>query len=329
MSLVTVDGIAKRFATVAAVDELSFDVKAGEVVALLGPNGAGKTTAVRMLLGLIRPDRGRITWRLGPGEASLPSPRAIGYLPEERGLYRDQPVLRTLVYFGVLRGLGSADARREALAWLKRVELEDRAGEKVEALSKGNQQKVQFVSAVLHRPRFLILDEPFSGLDPMNQEHFLELISGMRDAGGAVLLSAHQMPLVERLADRVWLMAQGRTLLSGTLDEIRARGQAHTKLVLDTDPGPRVEPLRDLGPVVDVRVEEDRRVILLTRHGGDLGEVLARAASLFPIRAVRSDVPTLHDIYVKTVREAEALWRGRENARSSSAETRRPEGNES
>jgi ABC-2 type transport system ATP-binding protein len=257
-----------------------------------------------MLLGLIRPDRGRITWGASPAEASLP-PRAIGYLPEERGLYRDQPVLRTLVYFGVLRGLGHADARREAHAWLKRLDLGDRAGEKVDALSKGNQQKVQFASAVLHRPRFLILDEPFSGLDPVNQEQFLELIAEMRDAGAAVLLSAHQMPLVERLADRVWLMAQGRTVLSGTLAEIRMRGQAHARLVMETDRAPRASALRDLSAVVDVQIEDDCRVIVLVRHGADLGEVLARAGSLFPIRAVRSDVPTLHDIYVKTVRVAE------------------------
>ncbi|MGE5361365.1 MAG: ABC transporter ATP-binding protein [Bacteroidales bacterium] len=310
MALVTADRVVKRFATVTAVDELSFDVREGELVALLGPNGAGKTTAVRMLLGLIEPDRGTISWRLGADDPARPPARDLGYLPEERGLYRDQPVLRTLVYLGVLRGLTRADARREALAWLERLELGDRAEEKLDALSKGNQQKVQLVSALLHRPRFLILDEPFSGLDPINQEHVIDIIRELREAGTAVLLSAHQMALVERLADRVWLMAHGRTVLSGTLAEIRARGQGHVRLVIETDQAPPLEALAALDAVLDVHVDDGRRVVVLSRHGVDLAPIFARAAALFPIREVHSDVPTLHDIYVRTVREAESAPRG-------------------
>ena len=216
--LVTVRDVEKRFATVTAVDGISFDVRTGEIFALLGPNGAGKTTLLRMLLGLIHPDHGDIAFA---GARRLPS-SDIGYLPEDRGLYPDVAVLRTLVYFGRLRGMDRADATRSAERWLERLGLHDRRDELLKSLSKGNQQKVQFISAVLHAPRLAVLDEPFSGLDPLNQDLFLTLFREMRDAGTTILLSAHQMQLVERIADRLVVMNRGRAVLQGTLDEVRA-----------------------------------------------------------------------------------------------------------
>jgi len=220
----SIQSVEKTYATVRAVAGISLDVAPGEIVALLGPNGAGKTTLLRMLVGITRPDRGRILWE---GTEATPAPGTLGYLPEDRGLYQDVPIHRTLSYFARLRGIPGAEAQRLAAEWLARLELADRAGEKLAALSKGNQQKVQFAAAVLHRPRFAILDEPFSGLDPLNQELFLDLVRGLRDAGTTVLFSAHQMPLVERLADRVFVMHRGRELLHGTTSALVAGGTLH------------------------------------------------------------------------------------------------------
>lgn len=223
-TVLSVDSITKQFANVNAVDGLSFDVREGEIFALIGPNGAGKTTTVRMLTGIIKPDSGSIRYTLN-GQSAWPAASDLGYLPEERGLYKDMPVVQTLAHMAALRGMKRADADAAALEWLSAVSLKERALDKLETLSKGNQQKIQFISAVLHRPRFIILDEPFSGLDPLNQEFFSDQIRRLRDEGATILLSAHQMQLVERLADRVLLLNRGRAVLYGTLDEIRNTGR--------------------------------------------------------------------------------------------------------
>jgi ABC-2 type transport system ATP-binding protein len=222
-TVLEVRAVEKRFATVRAVDGISFDVRAGELFALLGPNGAGKTTLVRMLAGILRPDAGSIRYLLAGRSCDAPDPGALGYLPEERGLYRETEVLDTLAYFGVLRGMGRRAALAAAEAWLERFGLRDRARERVDALSKGNQQKVQLVAAILHGPALGIFDEPFSGLDPINQDLFLDVFAELRAAGTTIVLSAHQLQLVERAAGRLLLVHQGREVLSGTLDEIRRR----------------------------------------------------------------------------------------------------------
>ena len=219
-----IDRVEKRYATVQAVAGISLSLDAGELVALLGHNGAGKTTLIRMLVGITRPDAGRITF---DGRDAMLAPGALGYLPEDRGLYQDVPIRRTLAYFARLRGVSRPDAERRADAWLERFELRDRGDERLGALSKGNQQKVQFAAAVLHGPRLAILDEPFSGLDPLNQDLFLGLVRELREAGTTILFSAHQMSLVERLADRVFVMHRGRELLHGTTSELLAGGSLH------------------------------------------------------------------------------------------------------
>ena len=224
-ALLRIESVEKTYATVRAVAGISLDVHAGEAVALLGPNGAGKTTLLRMLVGITRPDRGRILWD-GAERVTLPASE-MGYLPEDRGLYQDMPILRTLAYFARLRGVPAVDATRRAAEWLARFELADRAGEKLSALSKGNQQKVQFAAAVLHAPRFAILDEPFSGLDPLNQELFLTLVRELRERGTTILFSAHQMSLVERMADRVFVMHRGRELLHAPTAELVGGGSLH------------------------------------------------------------------------------------------------------
>jgi ABC-2 type transport system ATP-binding protein len=223
-AFLSVRDVRKHYATVKAVDGITFDVRSGEILALLGPNGAGKTTLLRMLVGITRPDSGQV--RFTGRDAAL-APQELGYLPEDRGLYQDMPVVRTMTYFGRLRGMSAREADEAARAWLERLGLADRAEGKLGALSKGNQQKVQFAVAVLHRPRFAILDEPFSGLDPINQELFLGLVRELRDGGCTVLLSAHQMALVERLADRVIVMHRGTALLEGAIGDLTAGGSLH------------------------------------------------------------------------------------------------------
>jgi ABC-2 type transport system ATP-binding protein len=188
------------------------------VVALLGPNGAGKTSLIRMIVGITRPDRGTVELRAGDRPATR---QDLGYLPEERGLHKGVPILRTLVFYGVLLGLSRPEARRRAEAWLERLALRERAREKIDALSKGNQQKVQLAATLIHEPRLVILDEPFSGLDPLNQELMIDLVGELRARGAAVLLSAHQLSLVERLADRVVLLRDGRVMRDSTFDELR------------------------------------------------------------------------------------------------------------
>jgi len=299
-ALLEATDVEKQFESVRAVDGLSFHVAPGEIFALLGPNGAGKTTMVRMLMGILRPDRGAITYRLF-GTAAPPSPRDLGYLPEDRGLYRDIPVERTLTYFGRLRGMSSAAARTAGLTWLERLGLSDRAKDKLDTLSKGNQQKVQFISSILHKPSFAVLDEPFSGLDPLNQNLFLDLLRDLRRDGMTILLSAHQMALVERLADRVLLMNRGRQVLQGTLNELRRAVQAGTRLRFQVR-GP-VDPDRaaHLPGLSDVKWLSDDSFEGQAEDGRPLNDVLQAVAERFEILGVHSEQLTLHDIYVRAL----------------------------
>jgi ABC-2 type transport system ATP-binding protein len=308
--LLAVDAVHKVYGPVHAVNDVSLAVQAGEIVALLGPNGAGKTTLIRMLVGLTRPDRGSIAYHVdGATRPTLP-PALLGYLPEDRGLYQDVPVQRTLAYFGRLRGLDAAEANRAALHWLERFALADRAREPLKALSKGNQQKVQFASAMLHRPRLAILDEPFSGLDPINQDLFVRLIGELRAEGTTVLLSAHQMPLVERLADRLVLMSRGRDVLRGTIPELRRRWSAGQRLVLrvggDADPA----ALAGHPAVRHVERSAPDEITLLTADDAPLGDLLVAAGTRYDVRALHAEPVTLHDIYVRTVEASLAAGDG-------------------
>jgi ABC-2 type transport system ATP-binding protein len=298
--IVSVEGVTKRFGAVTAVDDVSLQVQGGEVFALLGPNGAGKSTLIRMLLGLQRPDTGRIHYRL-EGTPAPPRPELVGYLPEDRGLYPEIKVLPTLVHFGVLRGMERRAARAAAETWLERMELADRRTEPLKSLSKGNQQKVQFISAVLHRPRFAVLDEPFSGLDPLNQDFFLGLIREMRDGGTTVLLSAHQMQLVERLADHVMVMNRGRPVLRGTLPEIRQRWTRETRLVLRVGGAADGAGLAAHPAVLRVEPTAPGELTLYLRPDAPLNPVLAAAAQSLDVREVQSAPVTLHEAYVRAV----------------------------
>lgn len=311
--MLIVDQVHRRFARVHAVNDISFEVREGEIFALLGPNGAGKSTLLRMLVGITRPDSGHIAWTLnGTALSRLPA-SAMGYLPEDRGLYQDQPLTAVLEYFGTLRGMTPHDARTSAATWLERLELGARKRDKVGALSKGNQQKVQFVAAVLHRPRFVILDEPFSGLDPLNQEAFLLLVQGLRNDGTTVLFSAHQMSLVERLADRLFVMQHGREVLSGTVHEVHERWGGGPRLVLRVEHATdaAIDALRTQpGATTVVRRDDGRIEITLDRSDDTsrpMGALLARCAELFTILDVRTEQRTLHDVYIDRVGASQAV----------------------
>jgi ABC-2 type transport system ATP-binding protein len=310
--VLSVQGVHKRFKDLHAVADVSYDVHRGEILGFLGPNGAGKTTTLRMLMGITRPDEGQVLFE---GKTTLDRSR-VGYPPEERGLFEDAACIDTLVYLGQLRRMSAADARREAKVWLERLELGDRMGAKLNTLSKGNQQKVQFAGAVLHRPSLAVLDEPFSGLDPLNQELFIDLIRGLRDEGTAVLLSAHQLDLVERLCDRFYLISRGKGILEGTLEALRekiARGAGEVLTVglreidakaLDRDvPAALAASGFEAEWQKTVTGERTAAVEISLPAGADLSPLLAELGERFRIERVEMRPLRLHEIYVRAVRE--------------------------
>jgi ABC-2 type transport system ATP-binding protein len=220
-SAVTVDSLTKTYASVRAVDGLSFHIEHGEIFGLLGPNGAGKTTSIRMILDIIKPDSGRIAVLGGP--MSEATKARIGYLPEERGLYEDMTLMETLLFLGQLKGLSRSMAHDRAEAYLRRVDLWEARERKIAALSRGMNQKAQFVSATMHEPDLIIVDEPFSGLDPVNALMIKDLLYHMRDRGAAIVMSTHQMQQVEEMCQRILLIDRGKQVLYGPLQEVRQR----------------------------------------------------------------------------------------------------------
>jgi len=300
-AVLEVRDVEKSFGSLRAVDSVSMEARKGRVTALLGPNGAGKTTLLRMIIGMLRPDQGRILYRLGKGESARPDPMRIGYLPEERGLYLDVPVRRMLLYFAALRGMPGAAARDAADRWLKRFDLADRAESEVRDLSKGNQQKIQFISAILHRPALAVLDEPFSGLDPINQDFFLELIRELASDGTAVLLSAHQMQLVERLADRVVMMRGGQVVSDGSVDELRGRWRTGRSLRLRLGAPMEADALLKVPGVRRVTPSGQRELNLELEPEASLSPLLATLARDAEVVGMESQNLTLHDLYLRMV----------------------------
>lgn len=239
-----VENVSKTFASLRAVDDLSFAVQRGEIFGLLGPNGAGKTTTIRMILDIIKPNSGTITVLGGPMTEECKG--RIGYLPEERGLYEDMTLLDTLLFLAQLKGLSRQEARSRAEQYLRRVELWDVRERKIGALSRGMGQKAQFVAATMHEPELIIVDEPFSGLDPVNTLVIKELLFSMRDRGAAIIMSTHQMHQVEEMCQRILLVDHGHRVLYGPLQEIRRQFAGNAVQVeLQGDPGelPGVESM--------------------------------------------------------------------------------------
>jgi ABC-2 type transport system ATP-binding protein len=286
-----VTSISKQFESVRAVSEVSFEVHRGEILGYLGPNGAGKTTSIRMILGIFQPDEGEVRVHIGAHSGRLLKERT-GYLPEERGLYAD-----ALTYFAELKGIRRDEARRRVTEWLGRFDLLEWQNKRVEKLSKGMQQKVQFVAAVAHKPDLLVLDEPFSGLDPVHQDLLKDVIRELRDAGAAIMLSAHQMNQVEELCDRIFLIHRGRPVLYGNLDEIKA---AHGEHVVRLRFDGAAEGLANLPGVAELSIQGDRASLRLERNASPDAFVRSLPATL-TIREIVVTRPPLHDIFVRTI----------------------------
>ncbi len=229
-----VDRVVKRFGSVVALDGMDFRVEPGEIFGFLGANGAGKTTTIRIVLDLLRPDSGTTSWR-GVPTAELPR-RTWGYLPEERGLYGRMTVLDQLVFFAGLYGVERADARRTAREWLERLRIPDAADRRTDELSKGNQQKVQFIAAIAHDPEVLIMDEPFSGLDPVNASILRAAFLEMRERGKTIVFSTHQMATAEALCESIVIVDRGRVVVGGPVRDVkRASGRQVVRIALEGD----------------------------------------------------------------------------------------------
>lgn len=217
--MLSVKNINKTFKTKQVLHDISFDVRQGEIMAILGPNGAGKSTTIRSIMGIMYPDDGSIIFH-NSGGVEIPRNK-IGYLPEERGLYKNVKVMDILLYLADLKDYPLDRAKERALTYLKKFDLEGKENVSVEELSKGMGQKVQFIASIIHEPELLILDEPFSGLDPVSQDLFKQEIRAIADEGTAILLSSHQMNLVEEMCDRLFLINKGKRVIDGTLDEVK------------------------------------------------------------------------------------------------------------
>jgi ABC-2 type transport system ATP-binding protein len=229
MSIVTLEHVSKSFGPVKAVDDVSLDIERGEIFGLLGPNGAGKTTAIRIVLDIFEPDSGKVNVLGGPMTEQKKD--RIGYLPEDRGLYQDISLDRCLIYLGSLKGLSPLEARNRVDEYLEFFDLSEHRHKKVKELSKGMQQKAQLIATLLHKPELIIVDEPFSGLDPVNTQLVKDLLRKQRDEGVTIIMSTHQMHQVEEMCDRIVLIDHGRVLLYGNLDDIRRQFSGNAVIV--------------------------------------------------------------------------------------------------
>lgn len=293
--------IAKSYGSFRAVDDLTFDVYGGEIFALLGPNGSGKTTTIRMVLDILKPDQGRISVLGGPLVDS--TKERIGYLPEERGLYRGVPVIDVMVYLGGLKGLSTGEARRRSMALLEELELAEHARKKVSDLSKGMQQKVQFAVTVLHEPDLIIIDEPFSGLDPVNALVVKRLLMDLRNKGCAIVMSTHQMQQVEEMADRLLMIDQGRQKLYGQVDAVRKQYASHAIIVEGEGNWATLPGVLGVEPIRNGNGEINGSVLLHLDDHATTDSVLAAiaAAGDMSIRRFELAVPSLNDIFIQVV----------------------------
>ena len=296
--ILEVRDVRKSYGDFVAVGGVSMSVPPGSIFGLLGPNGAGKTSTIRMIMDITAPDSGEI--RVFGHPRTGDDLRRIGYLPEERGLYRKMTVMDQLLFLGEIRGLKRAQLVPEVERWLARVELTKWAKSKIEELSKGMQQKVQLIGTVLHKPDLLILDEPFSGLDPINQELFRGLLQDYRAQGKSVVLSTHGMELAERMCDHICLISNGRAVLDGNLKEIKRRvGGNSFRLLAEGD----LERLRTM-PEVEQATIQNGEVKLMLRPDADGAETLRQMIGFLKVSEFRSEEPELEQIFMKAVRDA-------------------------
>jgi ABC-2 type transport system ATP-binding protein len=302
---VAMRGVVKRFGEKRAVAGIDLEIERGSLCGILGPNGAGKSTSIRMIMAIIHPDEGEVAVL---GGSALSSKDRIGYLPEERGLYRKMRVGEFLVYTGRLKGLATRAARERARSWLGRVELPDAYERRCEELSKGMQQKVQFVASVLHEPELLILDEPFSGLDPVNARLLTSLLLEIHSAGTTILFSTHLMHTAEALCERIVLFNRGRKILDGSLAAIRERFDPRT-IALDPLPGASAEEqLRGIEAIDSIRpLGTSGALELHVRPGEDPQGVMRQALAAVEARSISLRQASLEEVFVELVGERPSI----------------------
>jgi ABC-2 type transport system ATP-binding protein len=296
--MLEIDDLAKRYGPVTALDGASFTAAPGRIVGFLGPNGAGKTTTMRCIFGLARPDRGMVRWKSQPvdREARL----RFGYMPEQRGLYPRMRVGEQIEYFAQQHGLSGKDAASAATRWLDRMGLGDRAKSKLEELSHGNQQRIQLAVALAHDPELLVLDEPFSGLDPIGISTMRDVIHDRAAAGVGVIFSSHQLDLVEDVCEDVVIIARGRIVAAGPIDELKARsGRRH----LDVEVAGSDGTWLDAWPDLTVLSREGDRVKVLVAEDVDLDRMLASAKAAGEVQRFTYEPPKLSELFMEAVAE--------------------------
>lgn len=298
MSILTLQQVSKSFQNYKAVDQISLTVPRGCIYGLLGPNGAGKTTTIRMITGITHPDSGDIF--LNGNRVNKTIPSNIGYMPEERGLYKKMTVWDHLLYLARLKGLSEQNAKEELKFWIERLEMKSWYTKKIEELSKGMSQKAQFIASVIHKPDLLILDEPFSGLDPINTNLIKDEISRLRDNGTTILFSTHRMEQVEEICERMVLINKGRNVLEGDVEEIRKSHRQHLfELIAENDlparfPAEFHEILR-LGKKVRFNPESHIQSADLLRYFLNEG---------IEVNVFREQFPSINDIFIETVEKS-------------------------
>ncbi len=290
-----VEHIDKYYGDHHAVDDLSFEIEQGEIFAILGPNGAGKTTTIRIILDIIKPDKGRV---LLFGEPFTEATKErIGYLPEERGLYKNAPLIPLLRYLGQLKGLSAKQAEQQAYYWLERVGLAEHAKSKVSALSRGMAQKVQFVATILHRPEFIIIDEPFSGLDPVNTQLIKDILFELRQNGTTIMMSTHQMHQVETMADRMLMISRGQRMLYGNVDDVRRQYAKNAVIVEGTGDWEKLQG------VAHVEIKDNREVMLHLQPDCSPSQIMAALATNpdYVVQRYELAIPGLDEIFIQVV----------------------------
>jgi ABC-2 type transport system ATP-binding protein len=296
MTVVELESVTKAYESKVAVAELSLKVDAGQMFGLLGPNGAGKTSTIRMMMGITMPDSGRI--RLFDKPFERKALERVGYLPEERGLYKKMKVVEQLVFFGQLHGLEPGEARKRAKAWAERMEIADALDKKTEELSKGMQQKIQFIAALLHEPELIIMDEPFSGLDPVNAELLMNTLIDLRKDGKAVLFSTHRMDQVEKMCDAIALISRGKLVLSGSMREVKSsyeRNRVHVVFSGDEAflQNAEVEEAKNYAGIAELKLHSEAGAQKV------LAEAIARGTVIHRFEVKE---PTLEEIFIERVR---------------------------
>jgi ABC-2 type transport system ATP-binding protein len=292
--------VTKRYDRFVAVDDLSLDIEKGSVFGLLGPNGAGKTSSIRMMMGITMPDSGEVIVFNEPFRRE--HLKRIGYLPEERGLYKKMKIMDQLVFLAELKGVPRAEASRRAKLWCDRLDLGEWIEKKVEELSKGMQQKIQFVAAILHDPEFLILDEPFSGLDPANADVLKDVLLEQRKAGKTILFSTHRMDQVEKLCDSICLVDHARSVLQGELREVKSRfGRNTLRIEYEGDgdflqTSPLVQSFHSFGNYTEAELAQ----------GADPQEILQAMVARARVHRFELAEPTLEKIFIDTVNQRES-----------------------